>query len=802
MKLSSLALSFVAAALCSTARAQWSAAAPPQQKGGALPPQKIVTPKPRAPGQGGAHAAAQGGSALLVLPPPNDDCTGAGPISGLGTFGLDTTGATGTGISGTCQPAENDVWFAWTATSSGAVEVRTCSLVASDTVIAVWADCPATTLIACNDDACSVQSRVQFAVTAGTTYFLEFGEYNSGVTYVGAFDISALGAPPANDDCSGATPIGGLGTFGLDTTGALGTVASGTCAQANNDVWFAWTSTLTGPVVVDCCGLATDTVIAVWADCPATTLIDCNDDFCGFQSQVQFAATNGVTYYFEFGAYAPATSYVGSFNVGTPPPPPADDDCSTPTVLVGPGPYAFDSTLATTGAQGQTEALCNVFGTTAIEADEWFCWTAPSTNAFELSTVGLTFVDTKVAVYDGCGCPSAGALACNDDSCGTLQSTLAFNAIGGQTYTIQIGSFQGTPGGTGSFAIDLANGPVGGCTLDDGVSENAVGLTNGGKTVWMARFGQIGVTTTVGDVLTAYGTAAFPGAVPPNGTPTDVLVWDDPNDDGDPSDCVLVYQGASTVQNASTDTLNSNPVVPAVGVSGYFFVGVGVAHAANELPAPLDQSSADCSGLDPTWIFGDTTGTVDYAVLTNNNVPPIAASSAGFPGFWLLRGSCSTEPGTGYCTGDGLDPSLTQSCPCSNFGAAGNGCASSFNAAGAHIGAHGVVASDNVALDGSGMNATGSCIFLKGNASTPTGIVFGDGVRCADGVLIRLRAVALVSGTASFPNSTETITLSVRGGTPVGSGAVGYYTVYYRNAAAAFCPPATFNAANGYQITW
>lgn len=154
------------------------------------------------------------------------------------------------------------------------------------------------------------------------------------------------------------------------------------------------------------------------------------------------------------------------------------------------------------------------------------------------------------------------------------------------------------------------------------------------------------------------------------------------------------------------------------------------------------------------------------------------------------------------CAGDGVDPLVTTPCPCANFGAAVNGCASSFNAAGAHLTAHGSVAADDIVLDGSGMNATGNCIFLKGDLDDPAGIVFGDGVRCATGTLIRLRTKPLAGGAASFPDSTDTITLSARGGTPPGSGLLGSYTCYYRNAAAAFCPPETFNASNGFRVIW
>ena len=79
---------------------------------------------------------------------------------------------------------------------------------------------------------------------------------------------------------------------------------------------------------------------------------------------------------------------------------------------------------------------------------------------------------------------------------------------------------------------------------------------------------------------------------------------------------------------------------------------------------------------------------------------------------------------------------------------------------------------------------------------------FGDGVRCADGTLIRLRTKANVGGASSFPDSTDTITLSTRGGVTVGSGARRYYQTYYRNSAAAFCPPETFNVTNGWVMDW
>jgi hypothetical protein len=159
--------------------------------------------------------------------------------------------------------------------------------------------------------------------------------------------------------------------------------------------------------------------------------------------------------------------------------------------------------------------------------------------------------------------------------------------------------------------------------------------------------------------------------------------------------------------------------------------------------------------------------------------------------------------GTSYCAGDGVDPSVTTACPCGNTGAVGNGCASSFNAAGAHIDATGFhdATTDAVFFQGTGMNATGNCIFFKGNAEATGGTVFGDGVTCVGGTLVRFSASVLTAGSATYPTGAQPL-ISVRGGTPPGSGIQAWYGAYYRNAAAAFCPPATFNTTNSYTILW
>jgi hypothetical protein len=153
-----------------------------------------------------------------------------------------------------------------------------------------------------------------------------------------------------------------------------------------------------------------------------------------------------------------------------------------------------------------------------------------------------------------------------------------------------------------------------------------------------------------------------------------------------------------------------------------------------------------------------------------------------------------------FCAGDGIDTTHTTPCPCGNDGAQGRGCASSIVADGALLIASGHPSSDDVVLRGSGMPGTVSCIYLQGDQLDD--VVFGDGVRCTGGTLIRLRTRQNVSGASSFPDSTDTVTLSQRGGVLPGSGARRWYQTYYRNASATFCPPETFNVTNGIRVDW
>jgi hypothetical protein len=168
----------------------------------------------------------------------------------------------------------------------------------------------------------------------------------------------------------------------------------------------------------------------------------------------------------------------------------------------------------------------------------------------------------------------------------------------------------------------------------------------------------------------------------------------------------------------------------------------------------------------------------------------------------VYAGSYISIPGgpiTPYCFGD----TSGTACPCGNVGAPGRGCPSSVNSSGALLVASGLsdVSSDTLSIAASSMPSNSSCLFFQGTASTAGGggSVFGDGLRCASGTIIRLATKAVTGGTASYPGAGDS-RISIRGLVPT-SGGQRFYQAWYRNAAS-FCTASTFNTTNGISVVW
>jgi hypothetical protein len=138
-------------------------------------------------------------------------------------------------------------------------------------------------------------------------------------------------------------------------------------------------------------------------------------------------------------------------------------------------------------------------------------------------------------------------------------------------------------------------------------------------------------------------------------------------------------------------------------------------------------------------------------------------------------------------------------CPCNNLGSAGNGCANSGNSAGGALDATGTasISADTLVLHGASMTSS-NALYFQGTAFGYVPAVYGDGLRCVTGSVVRLGTKTNVSGSSQYPSSGD-VPIALRGN--VTSTGLSYYQVVYRDGGN-FCSASQFNATNGLAILW
>ncbi|MHC5113429.1 MAG: DUF2341 domain-containing protein [Planctomycetota bacterium] len=266
----------------------------------------------------------------------NDDCS-TPFIVGEGDHAFTTVGAStdGPALDPSCEeggaPLDfvNDIWYRFTTTAGATLRVSTCDQADYNTRLAVYTgECGALTLVACNDDdpGCSGQtSHLEFAVTPGQDLLIRLGGFDtdgSGTLTIeqlqGACclaDNSCLVTYPAdcasldgqysgdestckgfvcNDDCSNAFIISDGDTpFSTVDATTDGPALPGSCTpplDMVNDVWFRYTATANGFLVVSTCNQADyDSRLAVYTpDCGDLIALACSNDApgCGLTSEL------------------------------------------------------------------------------------------------------------------------------------------------------------------------------------------------------------------------------------------------------------------------------------------------------------------------------------------------------------------------------------------------------------------------------------------------------------------------------------------------------------------------------------
>ena len=117
-----------------------------------------------------------------------------------------------------------------------------------------------------------------------------------------------------NDDCANALPLA-LGRHGpFVNTGATNSLPLWSCAPGGSDLWFQFTPSCTGVYVFSTCPYQDfDTVLELFeGTCGNLSLLQCNDDFCALNSQVQARLDAGTTFTLRVGGYA---GRMGTFEI-------------------------------------------------------------------------------------------------------------------------------------------------------------------------------------------------------------------------------------------------------------------------------------------------------------------------------------------------------------------------------------------------------------------------------------------------------------------------------------------------------
>lgn len=410
---------------------------------------------------------------ICFAQPSNDDCANAISIACGDTISGSTTNATLESIPN-CGPATvtvGGVWYLFTGTGD-AVTVSTCNMATYDSKIGVYdGTCGALNCIAGNDDAagCSgLSSEVTFNSVAGTDYYIFIHGYGSAF---GDFDVAvsclAPCAPlPANDLCSGATPL----TLYGDQSMCVPITGTNDCSSANlanpscflfGSVYDVWYSFNTGDVYG--INLSFDTITgsqffyALYDNCgePNTACSSLNGsgvtNISGLQSN-----TNYLLQIFNGGG-----PYFGSFDIcisadstaNEPPTPVTNDECDNPIMLTEGN--ACNYTAAS--VYGATETIpsdsCNNFFSSAA-LDVWFSFVC--TNPVTTIEVDPMF-DPVLQLRDECG---GGTILGCSDNVGALDDEYITTSdlVVGSTYYVRVYPFGSSIPADPNFSICVYEG--------------------------------------------------------------------------------------------------------------------------------------------------------------------------------------------------------------------------------------------------------------------------------------------------------------------------------------------------------
>ncbi len=474
--------------------------------------------------------------------PANDDCANATAV-GEGSFAFDNSGSIIEGPTDCDTNMGTDVWFAYTATSSGTATIETCGTAGSldDSVLIVYdgsAGCPSagSACLSSDDDGCTApnfSSTIALPVVAGNTYLIQCGGWN-GATGSSDLNISVGGGPAptenctngvdddgdgladcddpdcaavpvcgggggGNDDCANATPVG-EGLFAVDNTNSILDGPTDCDTNMGTDVWFEYTASASGTATIETCGSLgsmDDTVLIVYdgaAGCPVvgSACLASDDDGCttpNFNSTLAVPVTAGGTYLVQVGGWNGATGTTDlSISLGGGPAP--TENCTNGTDDDGDGlvdcvdPDCANNPACGGGGGGYDEC------SGALQVFD-------GANAFDTSgfTNSLDPLPT--------GCTGGGFGGLNNDGwfayTATASGTATFNTCDALSFDTDLAVYAGTCGALALLGCDGDGSTLAGC---QGFDSEVAGINVIAGETYLVRLGGFGTADAGAGTLT------------------------------------------------------------------------------------------------------------------------------------------------------------------------------------------------------------------------------------------------------------------------------------------------------------
>jgi hypothetical protein len=421
-------------------------------------------------GKGGAESRF---SLTIEGPPANDAFAAAQPLGpGL------PTGMAGTTKRASKEAGEPDhdgdpgghsVWYSWTPSSSGPVDVSICPYNENGTrfTLAVYTGSSVNGLTPVLSEeslptGCgSGAATEEFAASVGTTYRIAI-DGKGGGEGIFSFEIRGL---QANDDFADAQVISPEPLF-VPGSNRFASKEAGEPNHAGNpgghSLWYSWTPSASGPVQIEGCDSSgsLDTLLAVYTGSAmnALTPVAANDDASGEQSneickssnrsEVVFEALASTTYRIAVdGKNGQEGKFVLIFKRGGEA---TNDDFGSATSLTSPLPlFANGDTKVGSKESGEPNHAGDPGGHSL-----WYSWTAQKSGPIAISACARGSLDTLLAVYTGSALDALTPVAANDDAaegaCSATDSEVRFSAVAGTTYMIAV---DGKGASTGAFEL-------------------------------------------------------------------------------------------------------------------------------------------------------------------------------------------------------------------------------------------------------------------------------------------------------------------------------------------------------------